>query len=502
MARVAIIVPRRADGGWRDRLWGHCKALWRERFPEWSIFEGEHPGDDPFNRSRAINAGVALADGSDWEVLLIIDADTISDPRCVASAVRLAALSDQLVVAHDERIMLGRRATERILQGYIGPWRAGGMVETVYHDSVSCAVAVSRRLWELAGPFDEGFVGWGREDSGFGMACEVETGPIVKLAGEVFHLWHATAPEVGLRHPARLANEHRYEQYLKARWDRDAIRALRGADRPATGPPEAAPARPDRPPVSGSARLTAAPKTGSANVASLPGPAAVNSPPGASTETIPRILFRTVPPETTEEVEAWWAEFARFHPGWLLVTYRDPLDPAQWPETGALWARCANGAQKAGLIRLEALVRHGGIYVDSDVEPFRPFEPLRWAPAFAGWEDANVVPDAVLGSAPGHPAFRACLAEAVELVAGGSRDAWQTGPGVTTKLLPGRDDVLLLAPGAFYPMHYLDRSSRELVQDARAPWMFAMHHYTHSWGTPAQKRAITQRQRRPALLRS
>jgi hypothetical protein len=204
------------------------------------------------------------------------------------------------------------------------------------------------------------------------------------------------------------------------------------------------------------------------------------------------VFHRTVPADTSEQIEAWWSQLQALHSTWEFRTYREPIDPADWPLTGDMFARCANGAQKAGLIRLEALVTHGGVYVDSDVEPLRSFEPLLHSPAFAAWEDETTVPDAVLGAEANHPAFVAAIAKARAAIEGGA-DAWHSGPGVTTELLPGRPDVLVLPPGAFYPYSYLQKHKSA---DEVGPWVFCKHHWQHSWGTPAQRRQIARSQRR------
>ena len=388
----------------------------------------------------------AAREAGEWDVAVIIDSDVICSPQGVTSAAELAFQSDRLVVAHDERVMLNQRGTDKVLGGYEGSWRASTMVEKVWLDSVSCCIAVSRTLWGQAGPFDERFVGWGREDTAFRIACEVETGPIVKVCGETFHLWHPVSPDVARTSPIRKANELRHQAYVAARGNRARVRALREdhVDLPET--------------------------------------------------TIPRILHRTVPADTTPEVEKWWSEFERLHPGWDCKTYREPIDPAEWPLTGDLFARCENGAQKAGLIRLEALVRDGGCYVDSDVEPFRSFEPLLRCEAFAAWEDETTVPDAVLGAKPNHPAFVEALQKARNVIEGGG-DAWQSGPGVTTEILPNRPDVIILPPGAFYPYHYLDKGKRAEVTPQSRPFAWCAHHWHHSWGSDAQKASIEKRQR-------
>jgi mannosyltransferase OCH1-like enzyme len=193
---------------------------------------------------------------------------------------------------------------------------------------------------------------------------------------------------------------------------------------------------------------------------------------------IPRRLIRTVPTDTTSEVEAFWATAIDLHPGWDHVTLRDPIDPAQFPITSPYWERCSHGAQMAGLVRLEALLHHGGIYLDSDVELYRPLDALTHLPGFAGWEDAQTVPDAVLGFEAEHPAIDECLTLAIGRLEQGP---WASGPGVTTEVLPGRPDVLLLPPGSFYPYHYSERHLRHDNHAGAHPYAFGAHHWAASW---------------------
>ena len=201
---------------------------------------------------------------------------------------------------------------------------------------------------------------------------------------------------------------------------------------------------------------------------------------------IPPRLIRTIPAEVPTETEHLWDQACALHPDWDHVTFREPIDPDWFPYTGHLWPLCQNGAQKAGLIRLEVLLHGGGVYIDSDVELYRPLDSLCSLRAFAAWEDAEVVPDAVIGAEPDHPAIRACLHLAIDRLQSGSDNwrtgsgAWATGPGVTTTVLPGRDDVALLPPAAFYPYHYTERHRRH-EPHGEAPWVFGCHHWAASW---------------------
>lgn len=189
---------------------------------------------------------------------------------------------------------------------------------------------------------------------------------------------------------------------------------------------------------------------------------------------IPKILHRTVPEHTTAQVEAWWAKAVELHPDWTHLTWRDPLSPADWPLTSEHWDRCPTGAQKAGLIRLEAILTHGGVYIDSDLELWRPLDPLLPVPFWAQWEDNDTIPDFVFGAERDHPILHELLAAAIDELKHGP---WASGPGVFTKLLPGR--VLLLPPQCFAPVHYTQRD--KLADHRPTRYGFGMHHWHGSW---------------------
>lgn len=202
---------------------------------------------------------------------------------------------------------------------------------------------------------------------------------------------------------------------------------------------------------------------------------------------IPPRLIRTIPEHVTAEVERFWERAGELHPDWELVTYREPIEPDWFPITGPLFDRCRSGAQKAGLIRLEVLLNTGGVYLDSDVELYRPLDALLGLRGFAAWEDPEVVPDAVLAAEPEHPAIRECLRLAVDRITSDAGEwrtgngAWATGPGVTTTVLPGRADFALLPPGSFYPYHYTEKHRRHEDHRTAQPWALGAHHWHASW---------------------
>jgi len=440
--KVAVLVPRRADGGWRDQLWGYVRAWWEREFPEWPIVEGHH-NDGPFNRSAAINQAARVADP--WDVAVVVDSDSIpNEPEQVRAAVAQAAQERRMVVSYHRRLMLGQRGTQRVIAGRAGPMSAWERwVIKEWPDEQSGCIAVPRPLWDEVGGFDEMFSGWGWEDVGFRVACDTFGDGIGRVDGIIWHLWHPTSQENNTKLPGYQANERRRRRYHVALGNRDAVQKLLD-------------------------ERSGEPTTGTR---------------------IPTVFHRTVPEQIDPTAEAYWQRLQELHPGWTFHTHRDPLPPEHWPLTSHLWPKCQNGAQLAGLIRLEALVSYGGIYVDSDVEPARSFAPLLHLPGFAAWEDNRCVPDAVLGCEPGHPAFADALVAACRAVSSG-RDAWHSGPGITTRYLRDRDDVLVLPPGAFYPFHYLDKQGR---LDETGPWAFAAHRFHGSWLNDTQRASIKAR---------
>lgn len=445
--RAVILVPRRDDGGPRDQLWdGYVRPWWEREQSHMPIVAGYHV-DGLFNRSAAVNRAAQLAGA--WDVAVIIDADVVCDPDRVKEAVALAHDTGRMVLPHDARHDLSPGVTAQVIAGTLDPFHIDlddpaqrRSVHRIYsadngHPSVSSVVVVSRRQWDEIGGFDEQFRGWGYEDTAFAAAAET-FGGITRMPGPVWHLYHPTAQEGKRGTVVWSLNAARGEEYRAAIGQPDLIRQLQASGRPV---------------------LT------------------------TSTGPIPRILHRTVPANPDVRADAYWAQFEAMHPDWVMMTHRDPLDPAEWPLTSACWPKAANGAQLADMIRLEALVRWGGVYVDSDVEPLRPLDPLLHLSAFAAWEDERVVPNAVMGATPGHPAMIECLQLMLSRIPG---DTWPAGPGVTTQVLPGRPDVLCLPPGAFYPYHYQQKHRAREDFRATQPWAFVVHHWAGSWLAPSR----------------
>jgi hypothetical protein len=207
---VAVLVPRRSDGGHRDRLWAWLADRWAAEHPDWPVAEGHHRFG-PFNRSAAVNAAATAA--GDWQVAVIADADTFAGPHQLTAAVTAARVGGRVTFAYDRYCHLSRTGTEQILAGHPGPWEP--FVEWSMAGTCSSMVVLTRDLWDRAGGFDPGFVGWGMEDVAFSLACQSLGGGFNRIPGPVWHLYHPPSPE-NADTPLFRANVERLELYRRA----------------------------------------------------------------------------------------------------------------------------------------------------------------------------------------------------------------------------------------------------------------------------------------------
>lgn len=154
------------------------------------------------------------------------------------------------------------------------------------------------------------------------------------------------------------------------------------------------------------------------------------------------------------------------------------------------WSRVTN------LARLQILQRHGGIYLDVDVEAVRPFAPLLDNQCFLGFQDgrpdANWVNGAVFGAVPGHWFVEAAIARMLADFTGTEPLDSSHGPGHVVYMLKryGLDrchedgtwirDIRLYPRRAFYPYHWTEAFHPSAVK----PDTFMIHHWAASWVDP------------------
>jgi len=89
-------------------------------------------------------------------------------------------------------------------------------IRTEEMQTQSLFVVVPRNIYEQINGFDEKFVGWGGEDNAFYHAAKIVGGDVLRMEGDVFHLWHKPASrahqtENGMRYRVYMQTKNREE---------------------------------------------------------------------------------------------------------------------------------------------------------------------------------------------------------------------------------------------------------------------------------------------------
>lgn len=213
---VAVIVP------WRDTVdrkpaRDYVLARIDDTIDPLCIVEADDPGE-PFNRGRALNAGVFESDAS-WlyppETLVFHDADMIVPVEAMLAAIEAVERGAALVVPFTRLVGLTGAASELVMEGRspFGPWGAD-QIDLLWERKSQGGVNVLRReAFETVSGFDERFAGWGGEDAGFVAAVETLVGPVEYVESTAIHLWHAHADDRGGRQTSQnLALAQAYER--------------------------------------------------------------------------------------------------------------------------------------------------------------------------------------------------------------------------------------------------------------------------------------------------
>ena len=194
---------------------------------------------------------------------------------------------------------------------------------------------------------------------------------------------------------------------------------------------------------------------------------------------IPRILHQVwvgpnpMPQEHLDYRESW----RRHHPGWELRLWTEENLPTDLVRKEA-YERLRNPAERSDIIRLEVLLRFGGIYVDTDVECLRSIEPLLEGVEFCTtYVKRGMLSNAFIGAKPGHPILERAVRELRPRTEYGV-DREATGPVFLTKLIRQYPEVTI------FPLGYFYASSPSQYERA-----YAINHVARSWLEPEDWRA-------------
>lgn len=146
-------------------------------------------------------------------------------------------------------------------------------------------------------------------------------------------------------------------------------------------------------------------------------------------------------------------------------------------------------------VRVYALNHFGGIYLDTDVEVFKPFDDLLHHDSFWGFEQENFIATSTIGAAKGNRLIQTFLDtyEDISFIKADGTYNDLTNVAMISEILQNRglrlngEHQAIDGVGTFYPQSYFSPfdyiNCRKLITDNT----YAMHHFYKSW-LPAKAR--------------
>jgi mannosyltransferase OCH1-like enzyme len=201
----------------------------------------------------------------------------------------------------------------------------------------------------------------------------------------------------------------------------------------------------------------------------------------------------------------WANRWLELNPGWTIQRWTskrlpDLVNRAEFDAGEKL-------AAKSDVLRYELVARYGGVYIDADMEPLRPIEPLLDnVAAFFGDERPDSPSNALIGCVPNHPFFAHLVKKLPESFRAPGDIVDKTGPRFLKRQiesffgksrvskwddqLPRRLKIIgePRSPGetatlhcfdwrVFYPYYYNEpQREHDTFPDA-----YAKHHWSASW---------------------
>ena len=193
--------------------------------------------------------------------------------------------------------------------------------------------------------------------------------------------------------------------------------------------------------------------------------------------------------EIPERFAAFIENWRRLHPEWEIIRWNEENFDCQSNDWVRLALEQRNYPLAADVIRSFVLLNHGGVYLDIDIELFKPLDGLaNENDFFIGYETDLWFGCAVLGAKKGHrimrEAYERYLAPCKKLDSGSNMLCVLNFSAVIKRLygvkLNGKtkgieDNARLLSTDWFFPQNYITRRTKTTDNTV------AVHRYSSAW---------------------
>lgn len=192
----------------------------------------------------------------------------------------------------------------------------------------------------------------------------------------------------------------------------------------------------------------------------------------------------------------------KYCPDWKVVRW----DEENFDVNSTLWTKQAYEARKYAFVtdyvRLWALDKYGGVYLDTDQELIKPLTPFLTHKAFFGFLDNVNISAGVIGAEPEHPVMGELLSYYENrgfFSADGKADTkpntnWMTQFFIHRGLRMD-DSYQELEGVAVYPQTYFCPTSCVSPENLTGPKTVALHHWAMTWRSEKEKKNFAKMRR-------
>lgn len=210
-----IIIPWRDDGTpERTAALGFLASQFVDS--GYPVKLGSHRGE--WCKAKAVQAGIQHSTAT---ITVVHDAD-VWGPG-LDEAIQAVADGAPWAIPHRKVHRLTAEATQHVLDG--DQSFGGPLAQPAYYGVPGGGIVVLPRETYERVPLDPRFVGWGQQDTSWGLALTCLVGEPYRGAQPLWHLWHPPQQRKN-RRVGSDANWALYKRYAKAARDPDAMRAL------------------------------------------------------------------------------------------------------------------------------------------------------------------------------------------------------------------------------------------------------------------------------------
>lgn len=206
-----------------------------------------------------------------------------------------------------------------------------------------------------------------------------------------------------------------------------------------------------------------------------------------------------------KKIQLCIASWSKFMPDYEIILWnfdRFPKGKSSWVDTSYEKEKYAFAAD---YIRAYALYNEGGIYMDSDVEVLKSFNPLLKLPYFIGKETDSPIEAAVMGTEKGNELFGALLDfyDSTPFIDGSGEMHLTPMPYIMNTLIEKsyskitieriedfiyKKNLICIFPSDYFsPKSYID-GKIYLTKNT-----FSIHHFAGSWLDKSRKRNVAEK---------